>query len=89
MYRNSGTSEDFFGLGRRIGHMWKIIFQGRKPRQNLRQGRESLDRFQNQAVVVLVDNHFVSGKFEFPRDSHSLIPPVAKQARVAGVHRPV
>ena len=89
MYRNSGTSEDFFGLGRRIGHSWKIIFQGRKPRQNLRQGRGPLDGLQNQAMVVLVDNHFVCGELEFPRDSYSLIPAVAKQARMAGVHRPV
>lgn len=69
--------------------MWKIIFQGREPRQNLRQGREPLDRLQNQAMVVFVDNHFVSGEFKFPRDSYRLISAVAKQARVAGVHRPV
>ena len=89
MYRSSGTSEDFFGLGRRIVQVWKIIFQGREPRQDLRQGRGSLDGLQNQAMGVLVDNHFVSGELEFPRDSYSLIPPVAKQACVAGVYRPV
>ena len=89
MYRSSGTSEDFFGLGGRIGHTRKIIFQGREPRQNLRQGWGSLDGLQNQAMGVLVDNHFVGGELEFPRDSYSLIPPVAKQARVAGVYRPV
>lgn len=89
MYRNSGTSEYFFGLGRWIGQIWKIVFQGRKLRQDLRQGRGSLDGLQNQAMGVLVDNHFVSGELEFPRDPYSLIPTVAKQARVAGVHRSV